>query len=58
MRLGDVLEWVGAIFLFLAALLGVGLPLALAVAGVALGYFAQCYGTTPLPKRAPKSVEE
>ena len=51
---GDVLEWLAAVLLVAAAYVGTGLPLALAVAGVALAYFAQCYGATPWPKRKPK----
>jgi hypothetical protein len=55
MRLGDLLEIVAAACLTAAAYLAWGLPAALLVAGVALAYEGQCFGSHPLPKiKLPK----
>lgn len=50
MRVGDLLELIGAGCLVAAGCLQVGLWVALIVAGVALVYEGQCYGTQPLPR--------
>jgi hypothetical protein len=50
MRLGDLLELLGAACLVASAYLWVGLPQALIVAGVALVWVAQGFGATPLPR--------
>jgi hypothetical protein len=51
MRVGDILEWLGAAALVAAAFIWSGTILALAVTGVALAYFAQCYDATPLRRK-------
>jgi len=48
-RLGDLLEIIGAIGLAVAAYLVWGLPAGLGVVGIALVYEGQCYGHIPLP---------
>lgn len=54
MRLGDILEWVAAGCLVAAAALWSGLILALAVGGVCLAYFAQCYSDHALVLRGDR----
>lgn len=49
MRVGDCLEVVSGVCLTAGAGLLAGLGVALIVAGLVIGYLAQCYGTTPLP---------
>ncbi len=43
LTVGDLLEWLAALAFVAAAWKGVGVALALAVAGGCLVYFAQCY---------------
>lgn len=49
MRIGDILEWLAVACLAGAALTLGGLAPTLLVLGVALFYFGQCYGGSPLP---------
>jgi hypothetical protein len=49
MRLGDILEIIGAAALTVVAYLTWGIPAGLAVAGVTLVYEGQCLGHVPLP---------
>jgi hypothetical protein len=48
LTVGDVLEWLAAAAFVVAAWLSIGPALALAVAGVALFYEAQCFEHAPL----------
>lgn len=57
MNIGDVLEWLAAALITTSAYLWSGTVLALAVAGLFAGYFAQCYSDlrlhrAPRPRRA------
>jgi len=66
MRVGDLLEIGSGVCLAVGAGLLGGLGVGLIVAGLALGWEAQCYGTTPLPRivrergrwRLRRSVEQ
>lgn len=49
MRLGDILEIIGAAALTVVAYLVWGIPAGLAVVGITLVYLAQCYGHVSLP---------
>jgi hypothetical protein len=50
MRVGDVLEIVAGVCLTVGAGSLAGTGVALIVAGIVIGYIAQCYGTTELPR--------
>jgi hypothetical protein len=50
MRVGDLLEIVAGVFLAVGASLIGGLGVGLCVGGLALGFEAQMYGSTPLPR--------
>jgi len=49
MRVGDLLELLAGACLAVGAGLIGGLGVGLVVAGLAIGYEAQCFGSTPLP---------
>lgn len=51
MTFGDLLEWLAAIALTVAAFIWSGLVLALAVAGVSLFYLAQVYSGARIRRR-------
>ena len=56
LRVGDCFEWIAAgAFVAAAYLQFISIPLALAVFGICLVYFAQCLATAELPRpRLPK----
>lgn len=49
MRIGDLLELLAGVCLSVGASLIGGVGVGLIVAGLAIGYEAQCFGSTPLP---------